>query len=189
MADCSKLSKLITKIAMNIGSRSDIKNLDDVIREMGTHFPEVRRESIVEAIVEATTRETKETNDLQKKLQEIKQQAKTEKGLTERISELEKYIETGEEPARITKERKETTDTIKELRKTRDELKQRLTGEDLVQRNKTNKQIEALEKKIEILQGHLESGTVPATQTRPKRGVGPLDVLRDIRDELKKQLA
>jgi len=189
MADCSKLSKLITKIAMNIGSRSDIKNLDDVIREMGTHFPDVRRESIVEAIVEATTRETKETNELAKKLQEIKQQAKTEKGLTERITELERYIETGEEPTRITKERKETTDTIKELRKTRDELKQRLTGEDLVQRNKTNKQIEALEKKIETLQGHLDSGTVPATKTRPKRGVGPLDVLRDIRDELKKQLA
>ena len=189
MADCSELSKKITRLAMNIGSRDNIKNLDDVIREMGTHFPDIRREAIVEAIVEATTRETKITDELAKKLQEIKQQAKTEKTLTDRITELEKFIETGEPPARIIKERKETTQTIKDLRKTRDELKNRLTGEDLVQRNKTNKQIKALEKKIETLQGHLDTGTVPATKTRPKRGVGPLDVLRDIRDELKKKLA
>jgi len=188
MADCSKLSKLITEYAMIVGSQDNVKNLDDVISEMETHFPDIRRESIVEAIVEATTHEAKETDELSKKLQEIKQQAHTEKSLTESIAELENYIETGEPPARIAKEIKETTQTIKDLRKARDELKERLTGEDLVKRNKTNKQIKDLEKKINDLQGHLDAGSLPPTKTRPKRGTGPIDVLRDIRDELKKQL-
>lgn len=148
MADCSKLSKLITKFAMNIGSRSDIKNLDDVIREMETHFPNLRRESIVEAIVEATTRETKETNELSKKLQEIKQQAKTEQKLKDKIVELEGHLETGTVSEKVKQEGKETTYAIDQLRDIRDELKKQLAKSEPAQQKRINKQIETLEEKI-----------------------------------------
>ncbi len=51
------------------------------------------------------------------------------------------------------------------------------------------KVIKALETRIEELQAHLEAGTMPETKDRPERGTGPADLLRSIRDDLKKELA
>ena len=148
MVDCSELSKLLTEVAMDIGSRDNIKNLDDVIREMGTHFPDIRRESIVEAIVEATSREAKATNELKKKLQEIKGQAKAEKNLQDKIAELENYIETGTVPQKAVREGKETTYAVEQLRDIRNELKKKLAKSEPAQQERINKQIKALEEKI-----------------------------------------
>uniref|UniRef100_A0A6M3XFX5 Putative tail tape measure protein n=1 Tax=viral metagenome TaxID=1070528 RepID=A0A6M3XFX5_9ZZZZ len=152
MADCSELSKLITDMAMNIASRDDIKNLDDVIAEMQGRFPDVHRDAFVEAIVEATTREAREVDTLAKKLSEIKRQAKTESTTKEKITKLENYLETGN--IEVSQKRtKETTFTIEQLRKTRDNLNKWLKTSDPAMKKR-------LQERLKMLQDAVENGEI-----------------------------
>lgn len=148
MADCSELSKLITEMAMTIAQGPNIQNLDDVIAEMQTHFPDLPRQGIIEAIVEATTRQARQADDLSKKLSVIKRQAKMEKGLKDKIAELEQFLSTGTLPERIVRAGMEATYTMDQLKAIRDGLKKQLAQSDPAQRTKVEKQIADLEEKI-----------------------------------------
>lgn len=145
--ECSELAKTLTEIAMNIGSREGVKTLDDVVMRMQEHFPEIRRADVVDAIVEATSGEAKQTNELAKKLAEIKQEAKTDKQLRTAIDELEKYLESGTLPQSGTRE-SHTTDVIEKLRDVRDSLRKQLNQTDPAKVARVEKQIETLEAKI-----------------------------------------
>lgn len=46
-----------------------------------------------------------------------------------------------------------------------------------------------LEATIEELEGHLEAGTIPETQTRAARGTTAIDLMRDVRDDLRRQIS
>lgn len=150
MADCSKLEKLITKIAINLMSRDNVNDLTDVVREMQVYFPEdIRREFVVEAIVNATTREGKERTALQNKIRKLKQEAKAEsephqeRTLAKEIELLEKKLAkhdilmekrfdkaTNEEIALLKHEKKAIQDKLDEARrKSRPFQKEKLKAE------------------------------------------------------------
>lgn len=147
-ADCSDLSKLLTKIAMNIGSRDNVKNLDDVVFEMQKELPEIRRETLVEAIVAATAMSKKDSDDIVKKLTAIKQEARSDKNINKKISDLEEYLQTGSIPAKQAK-KNTASDAIVQLRKTRGNLAKWLINSDPVLAEKLNKDLTELNEKIE----------------------------------------
>lgn len=148
MVKCSELSLAITDVAMIIAARKNVKDIDDVMEQMAGFFPDVPREAIIDAIVEATTQEAKTVDDLAKKLAEIKREAKTDKALREKIADLEDFIETGELPAKLVRARKDVK-SIDLLREIRDSLKKDLAKSEPAQKKKIKEQIKVLEERLE----------------------------------------
>jgi len=147
MADCSELSKNLTQIAMNLATNPEVKNLDDVVHEMKKLFPEIRREDLVDAIVETTSKEATRTTSLSKKLLEIRREARSDKAIQKKIDELEGFLETGELPAK--KKEKSPPLKIAELRKTRDNLRKWLQTGDPAMKKKFSEQLGDITKQLE----------------------------------------
>jgi len=233
-ADCTKLQLAILDMFLNIASRDDVANVDDVIAEIRKDFPVFDRATILDAVVEATTRGEHEADELADKLNRIKREARTEDALKDKIEKVMELLARGtlpEEPDH----RKVASNTIEQLRKTTVNLQKWLKTSDPAmqkalqakldglnaqiergelimseqqegklheslqaieaqikeaQRQITDtKTIERIEAQIEALRTHLEAGTLPSSAPRPERGTGPADLLRDVRDDLKEQLA
>jgi hypothetical protein len=158
--DCSELSKLITEMAMIHSSDPNIKNLDDVLSRIQKDFPLLKREDLVDAIVETTTGQSAKSDELTKKLMAIRQEARTEKGLKQKISELEQFLETGEFPKSVRKKKK-APDAIEHLREIRDGLKKQLNRSEGAQAERIKKSIATLEERI-------ASGDIlPKTRVKP----------------------
>ena len=147
--DCSELSKLLTKIAMNIGSRPEVKNIDDITDQMKQHFPDMTRAGVVDAIVEVSEGQAEQVDALTKKLREIRQEARTDKALRARIDQLEKDIQDEIVPPKVTRPPSKASDVVKDLRSLRDDLKKTLSKSDEVQKAKVQAQIAELDKAIE----------------------------------------
>ena len=148
MADCSKLSRTLTRIAMNIGSRDGINTIDDVLDEMQKQFPVLTRQSLIDAIVEATTRDKKEASALSKKLTAIKQEARTDKKLRKKISELQEYLDKGELPPKALRNKKTVSPVIEQLREIRDGLKKEISGSVPARKKRLQDSINKLEERI-----------------------------------------
>lgn len=149
MADCSQLSKNITQIAMNIASRNpNIDNIDGVLEQIKKHFPTLNRQMLVDAIVEASTRETKQTDETIKRLAKIRNEAKSDRTLKQRIAELEQYLRTGQIPQKNAKI-KDVPDAIKQLREIREQLKKQLNQSEPAVKERLQKSIDYLQKKID----------------------------------------
>jgi len=146
--DCSELATVIAKIAFNIGSRPNVKSLDDVVAIMQEELPEIRRESVVEAIIEATRTKPRIISEVSKKLNEIKKEVRQDKRIRNRISVLEKLLQTkslsGTQP-----KNNQTTVAIRQLQKIRDDLNKQLRGSDPAKQQRLQKSIEGLIKKLE----------------------------------------
>ncbi len=146
--DCSELSQTLTDLAMALGSRSDINTLDDVSREMAKIVPGVERQSIIDAIVESTGKQNKQVDDLLKKLNAIKTEARTDKRLQNKITQLETLLRTSGLPD-SPKRRKQGTKAIERLRAVRDDLKKKISKSEPVVKKRLQAQIENLNRKIE----------------------------------------
>lgn len=146
--DCSELAKTITQLAMNIASREGVNNLDDVLRKIQEYFPQMRREDLVGAIVEATTGQNKKADALMAKLSRIKKEAKTDKLLNKKIEELQNYLDTGEIPPNSKRNAKEPSDAIRQLREIVADLKTQAYHGEPAQSDRIEKQIKDLEKRI-----------------------------------------
>lgn len=147
MPDCSELSKTLTQIAMNIGSRDGINTINDVLLEMQKDFPILRRESLVDAIVEATQGKKQDSDDLLKKLYRIRQEARSDKLLKKRINELENYLKTGELPKVVRKENT-SSEEIQVLKDIRDGLKKQINQSEPARAERLKKSIAELERRI-----------------------------------------
>ena len=237
MADCSKLSENLAKIAMILSTRDDVKNLDDVVFEMQKFFPEIRRESLIDAIIEHSAKNKKTVDDVQKKVRSIMREPFVDRALQNKIQELDDFLEEGQLPDKK-KGGKTTPLSIERLRKTRDALRKWLATSDPAIEKKYSKEIEELteqlesgdvgitkrtgklheevqeikdevdvlrkqiaeQKKeqateqglndtIELLQAHLESGTLPDVKARQQSGTESTRMLRSIIADLRKKLS
>jgi len=148
MADCSELSKLITDIATNLASREGVDTLDDVLVKMKELFPAIRREDIVDAIVESTTRGKQKADELSKKINEIKREARSDKKLQQKIEKLEKNLKEGTEPL-SPKQREEATFAIEQLRDTAKNLRKWANTVDPIVKKKMLEKLTELNKKID----------------------------------------
>lgn len=146
--DCSELSKTLTDLAMALGSRPDVQTLNDVSREMAKIVPGVERQSIIDAIVESTGKQNKQVDDLLKKLNAIKTEARTDKRLQNKITQLETLLRTSGLPD-SPKRRKQGTKAIERLRAVRDDLKKKISKSEPVVKKRLQAQIENLNRKIE----------------------------------------
>lgn len=232
MADCTELAENIVKIGMAISTREDIETFDDMTVELIKIFPQLTRESISDAFLEVTTKEAKKTDDLTRKLNEIRRTPKIEKATQDKIDELNKLLETGEKPKKV-KTRKAQSVKIEQLRQTRDNLRKWVETGDPVMKEKLNKELEeltdkfesgdieinqrkgelhdeiqaikdeidslkkmisesrkeqSLKDKIELLQAHLDAGTIPEVNKRVLSGTESTKMLRSILYDLRKSL-
>jgi hypothetical protein len=89
--DCTELERAIADLAMSIGADESVQGLDDVVAEIQRSFPVMPREEIVNALVNATTGQAREIDELTRKLEQIKNQARRESE-PRRKATLEKQI-------------------------------------------------------------------------------------------------
>ncbi len=158
MPDCSKLELKVSRIATNLMSRENVNTLDDVVREMQAYFPDIRREFIVDAIVNASIRKSRTIAEVEAKIKTLKTQARREsipfqvKKLEKQIEALSAKIEAGQievkQPAPTV-----TNEEIESLKAERVELQQQLkdlrTESPEIQQQKTQREIERLQAKLE----------------------------------------
>ena len=160
--DCSELSKLLTEMAMIHATQPNVKSLDDVVGLIHKDFPQIQREDLVDAIVESTTHQTSEMDDLTKKLVAIRREARSDKALKTKINELEHYIEAGEFPSSAKKNNKTVPEPIEHLRDIRDDLKRKITKSEPAQAKRLQDSIDTLEKRIET------GDITPKTKIKPE---------------------
>ncbi len=93
---CSELAKKITELAMHIGARPEVKNLDDVVAHMQKIVPQIERESLVASINEATSGYAKAKDEMGKKLDRMKREARSDVKLRAKIGAMEQALKAGE---------------------------------------------------------------------------------------------
>lgn len=177
---CSELAKTITELAMNIGARPEVKNLDDVVKHMQALVPQIDRTTLVASINEATTGYAKAREELAKKLERLKREARNDTKLRDAVRQMEGHISGGTQP---TPQKRPTTSTpkaIADLRAERDRLAGILDMRDPAKR-------QAVRDRITELDAHIKMGTMPPRA--PSKEVPPdLANLRRIRDEKLRQV-
>lgn len=178
--DCSPLAKLIAKLALNIGSRPEIKDVDGITAEMRKHIPEITRKEVVNAINDATAGGPQNLSDLQKKLGMLKREAKTDAALRTTIGEYQKAVAENRQPQPPAKPTRTTPEAITKLRDERDALKEKLRASAPSARAKVAARIAELD-------AHLKGGTAPPKSEHPA-APADLQALRDKRDELMRQV-
>ena len=193
MADCSQLSKYLLELTEAIAEMPNVHNIDNVVEVMRRSVPLMNRETLVDAIVEATTGKKRKVDELKQKIAEIKREAKSDKGMQKTIKLLENYIETGTHPE-STKESTPKSQAIKELKiivkKLRAELSKTEAAKKHRQKKAEPKRINSLKQEIARLEKHIMAGTLPEKVGRAR--IEPTDMVRiltDKRAQLKKELA
>ena len=180
MPKCSELADNLTKIAMNLAARENIRNLDDVVLAMKQYVPLVTRDIVVDAIVEASTTESRKVDAITQKLRDIRQEARTDKNLNNKIKELETYLEEGELPE-PQKRTLKSTDATKELRSILNDLRSQLNRSEPAVRKR-------LEKSIADLEAKLKSGDILPKIRPPKAESEEIDQLIYKRDLIKREI-
>ncbi len=163
MADCSELAQTITDLAMTIASDPNVNTLDAVVAEMKKDVPGITRELVVDSITEATEGRARQTDALVKKLNEIKREARGEKGLQRKIGRLEQSLKAGKR-AESAKQRKIGSDTTERLRKTSKNLTRWLKNNNPTAEKRLQKKLAELQNKIVI--GDLAAQRKPKTEFR-----------------------
>ena len=232
MPKCSELADNLTKIAMNLAAREEVRNFDDVVMAMKEFFPLINRQYLVDAFVEKAEANKKKVDALTKKLQAIAREPLADNNLKKSVAEFVKLMEEGEPPEKAPAKKKPSL-AIQELRNTRDNVKKWLETGDPAMREKIANQItevtdkiargevetthrtgklhdeiqemqneldalktkmradkeqKGLVDKIEMLQKHLEEGTLPEAQKKVIQGSDATQMLRSILYDLRKKL-
>lgn len=102
-----------------------------------------------------------------------------QRNLEDRLKNLDEQIESGN----FDMDRKQEARLHDSLQEIQDQIK---IASQKIRDAKTAKKIMD---QIDAFRKHLEEGTLPPKKERPPQRVGPMDALREIRDDLKKQLA
>jgi len=187
MADCSKLSKLITQLATNIATDPNVKNLTDVVDIMKDALPQypITYEFVSEAIHEATTQRNRRVSELAEKLNAIRNEARGNVNLQKSIDELQGHLEQGTLPDAKSRSVK-AEDIIQNLRDTVQELRSEVNRSAPARKKR-------LEKAVADLEAKLKSGDIlprikrePATDEEIETLVFKRDLLRkEINDEIR----
>lgn len=171
---CSELSKTVTDLAMAIGERPDVKNLDDVLREIQKQIPELGRAELVASVNEATSGYARAKNELAQKLADLKREARNDKAVREATRDLQNRLASNQGPP-PPKPKRAPPEAIRRLREERDGLRLRINQE------------AGARERIAVLEKHIREGTLP--ETRPAAPVDPaVAELRAQADALQKAL-
>lgn len=194
MAKCSELGQIISDMSLNLASRSEIKNIDDIVKNIDV---KLTRDQVVEALILASRKPKRKISELSKKLNAIKQEARTDKALKSKIDRLQKTLESGKLSPKVSRfSSRKQSEAIDQLRSIRDDLKKKLRDSDKPRREKTaldkeNDRIKnQLEEKVAGLEKNIEEGTLPETRERIiKERTEEIEELRAKRNELKTKIS
>jgi hypothetical protein len=144
--DCTELAKVIARMSMNLASRKEIKTIEDITQSLRNEF-DVTRDDVVDSIVEFHRQGPRKLSELSKKLAEIKGEARTDKRLRNKITELEEHLDKGTLPQPV--KPKAVTPEIAALRDIRKDLRAKVNKSEPAVKQKLEKQIRDLNKIIE----------------------------------------
>jgi len=148
--DCTPYARKIYQLAMNLTTEESVKNLDDVLTRMQQYIPEIRRESLVDLMVEATTNQESETSKTESTLAAVMREVRLEDALRNKISALQEYLETGTLPEQFAKKESPQSEAIKTLKETRDALKKELSNSLPAVKKKLEARLKELNKRLRI---------------------------------------
>ncbi|HOK67193.1 MAG TPA: hypothetical protein PLV55_10305 [Anaerohalosphaeraceae bacterium] len=172
MADCSQLSEKIVRLGMALAVKKNLQSFDDVVYELRQIFPEITREYVQDAFLETHARRKKVRTETEKILRSIYMTPIFEKRTRERAKQIEEYLETGKWPLPKKARRKTVSITLDELRKTRNALRRWLETSDAATRQKMERHIEELNRKLE------------ENDIEPKKKGGYHEELQSLLDEI-----
>lgn len=177
---CSELSKVITELALNIGERPDVHNLDHVVEKLREHIPEITREVLVSSINEATSGYVAAKTELQKKLDALKREARDDKTLTKAVADLQSHLAAKTVPkVEAAKSRPDST-AIAKLKAERERLSELVALNDPAKR-------EAVRKEIATLDAAAKAGTFVPREKRTEKPIpADLAALRAERERLRR---
>lgn len=175
---CSEFARTLTELAMNVGSRPDVQNLNDVLAIIQKDLPNVDRAILADSITAATSGYVQAQDALKTKLNEMKREARGDAALRRAIVKLEGHVNAGTRPAPTPK--KAAPKDIQALRDRLGGLREQLRENDPARRKAAQDRIAELEK-------HLADGTVPAPKPR-KATPADLQDLRNQANDLRRQV-
>ncbi len=175
---CSELARTITDLAMAHGEHPDVKTLDDVVARMQKDIPEIGRAEVVQSIIDATTGYRDAATELEKKLADLRREARNDKAVREAVVGMQTHLKAGTQPGRAP--RKPAPEAIRKVRQELAGLRKQVTEASPARRQKVQRRIEQIERAIAT------GEQVPA---RP-RPAAPADLvaLRAKRDDLRGQM-
>jgi len=181
---CSELSKTITQLAMNIGSRPEVQNLDHVVTELQKHIPEITRETLVASINEATSGGARAKSELQSKLTTLKGEARKDVRLRAAIGDMQRHLAGGTLPERAARVLRisDPSPSIEALAQKKEALTAALRQSEPAIRKK-------FEAQITNLTDRLENGVAGQSIAKADRPLsGDLARLEFERDKLQKEV-
>jgi len=149
-ADCTEWARTINQIAMNIASRQGVgADLDSVVRGMKDEGIALDRETVAQAIVDATEKDGRHEDVLADIVNAVKQEAREDRRLARQTKSLERTLAAGEVPVPVKRAAKLASEAIRKARMIRDTLKKKLAKSEPVQKDRIQKQIDKLDAVIE----------------------------------------
>lgn len=177
MADCSELSKLITELTSYVSEQHGAKDIDGVLAGIHRLMPEykdfITRQTVVDALIETSSREAKEKTELQKRLADIKKEAKDEVGFTKAIERISDHLEKGTLPEPKKKGSAEKSQYIKDLEDVVNILEDKLKNSPQAKKKKLQKQIDYLKDKI--ARGDFMPAVKPKENTKSDKELARLE--------------
>lgn len=169
MVDCSETVQAVSDFAEATANREDMKNFDDVVRHVTTQFPELSRQDITQAVLEAHRARVGEgQKTAQSKLSAIKSEALTEGKTRETVDKLQQQLDSGVFDNPTPKQAKVLNSTLSDLKQQAARL------------NRDSK----LRQRIDELTGALESDVLPEVKSRTETSDDELLRLEIQRDKL-----
>jgi hypothetical protein len=178
--DCDELRETIAKIANHYGKQPGIainnSVFSGVVEAVKTHFPNMDRTAISDAIVAYSQRNRKPKSEIQDQLASMRSEAKSDRTAREYIDRMEKLIDGVPLEPKTKRERKAVSDAIAKLRK---------MGADLKKDAEAPLKAEKLKEEIKKLTTRLERGDYPKGKDKE---MGPKQELESIKSDLQAQL-
>ena len=182
--DCSEWSEAIARLAFDIAHDAKISTVDGVVTEMQKDLPDMRRQTVVDAIVEATTRPTAAMEEALDEIKAIKSESKMDKRQQKLAENWEIALRDQIYPEGGV--RKTTVDhgpAIRAAQELRDyrrkQFQESPAGRQRAQESRLKGRTKQLEASIAELKGHIAAGTVPVG----KKKASLPDALQDMVDE------
>lgn len=123
--DCSELGMVLYNLARAHAQQDSVNTIDDVLSLIQKEQPDVDREQLVGAIVEASTARASTLKRVKSRFEKIKGEAKQDKALQTAIGDLEAHLSAGTLPEGKSRPAA-ASEAIQELRDKRDAVKRAL---------------------------------------------------------------
>lgn len=183
-APCTDLAREVAELAFDLAAVGEARTIDDVVERMRGYEPlaAITRDDVVNAIVEASTGKSHTLDEIAKRIDEIKREAKGEVGLRRKIAAIEAHLNEGSLPDSTPRAAKTPTPVIGELKALAKELGASLRHSPPAVKTRLLKSINELTRRLE------EGDFAPPVSKQKMAENKEVARLEYERDQLRKQI-